>query len=123
MKRTPLVRKTPLRAKKPMKKSRPKTTPIRKSAKGEECTLRLLGVCCGDSSTVVWAHSNSQAHGHGMGLKASDEYGCYACFACHDALDGRARPSWLTQERIRAEFERAMLESRLILQKKGLLAA
>lgn len=91
MKRTPLSRKTPLKAKAPMKRSaspmkasKPKTTPIRQSAKGQPCLVRVPGVCNNDPATTVLAHLN----GAGVGLKASDHEAAYACSACHAWLDG-----------------------------------
>lgn len=90
MKRTPLQRKTPLKANASIKRtkkrtqSRPKTTPIRQSAKGQPCQVRVPGVCNGDWSTTVLAHLN----GAGMALKAHDHEAAYACSACHEWLDG-----------------------------------
>ena len=44
--------------------------------------------CCGISDgTIVWAHSNWAIHGHGRGIKASDEYVSSLCHACHRELD------------------------------------
>jgi|SRR6478736_3712798 len=62
---------------------------IRKSARGEQCTLQIVGVCNGDPETVVFCHLPDESHG--MGLKANDVCGCYGCSACHDALDRRVR--------------------------------
>lgn len=102
---------------------RPKKTKIRQSAKGEACTLGLPG-CCNDAATTVWCHSNRLADGKGMGLKASDEAGCYGCFTCHALLDG----GWtsiqgLTFDQVQQYFEIARARSRAILQHKGLIAA
>lgn len=55
---------------------------LRDSANGEAC------VSCGaQDGTVVWAHSNQQAHGKGLGIKASDLLGLYLCVACHRSCD------------------------------------
>ena len=59
-----------------------------KSARGQECQVRIPGVCNGNPETVVLAHLN----GGGMGMKRSDIHGAYACSACHDAIDGRTLP-------------------------------
>ena len=40
-----------------------------------------------NDGTVVAAHSNSQRHGKGLGLKAGDNWICYICFSCHSAID------------------------------------
>lgn len=89
--KTPLTSKTALKAKAPMKrassqiKSKPiKMTPIRKSAKGEKCLVRIPGICNGDTDTTVLAHLN----GGGTGIKASDHEAAYACSDCHAWLDG-----------------------------------
>lgn len=95
---------------------------IRSSARDEDCTLRLPGVCRNRTDTTVWAHSNSLRHGKGKGMKADDRYGCYACFECHAVLDGnQSMPKHLSRAIVLAEFERAMGESRSILARKGLL--
>lgn len=106
------------------KRSRPKMTPIRKSARGEACTLRIPGVCRQDASTTVWCHSNRLADGKGMGIKANDEAGCYGCSSCHAFLDGgwAAFAHW-SYDLIQQYFERARAISRVILKRKGLLAA
>lgn len=58
---------------------------LRESAKHESC------VACGaDDGTIVWAHSNSQKHGKGMGIKAHDLFGAYLCHTCHTKFDNGA---------------------------------
>jgi hypothetical protein len=122
--RSPLKRKAPLGQRGPiLKSSRPKMTPIRRAARGQECTLQLHGVCNGDSSTVVLCHSNRLADGKGMGLKAPDTAACFGCSACHDVLDGRVpRPSWMTQYDVDATFDFAVRRTHEILRSKGLIA-
>lgn len=108
--------------KKSMKSKGPKSTPIRQSARGEECTLLIPGVCNHNSETVVWAHSNKYEHGKGLGLKADDKYGCYACSSCHAVLDGQApRPNGIGKPDVEYLFVQAMYKSRAILRDKGLL--
>ncbi len=46
-------------------------------------------VLCGSVGTTVAAHSNSLAHGRGMGHKAPEYYVAYLCQSCHDTVDGR----------------------------------
>jgi hypothetical protein len=132
----PLVSKTPLgrtsflrmdstrerRAPKQIKSRGPKMTPIRRAARGQECTLQILGVCNGDSTTTVLCHSNRLADGKGMGLKAPDHAGCFGCSSCHDVLDGRApRPAHLTYEGLLALFDYARERTHAILRAKGLM--
>lgn len=79
MKNSTLVRRTPIR-------SRPRPpTAITRSAKGERCLVRIPGVCRDDRETTVFAHLN----GAGLGIKHCDALGAYACFWCHQVLDGQ----------------------------------
>lgn len=64
---------------------------IRKSAKGESCTVGIVGTCSRNNETVVFAHLPDESHG--MGMKASDIVGCFACAKCHDMIDGRTPPT------------------------------
>jgi hypothetical protein len=100
----------------------PAMTPIRKSARNEDCTLRFHMICRNRTETTVWCHSNSAEDGKGTGLKARDEEGCYGCYECHCFLDGGwvQYPGW-TREMVDAEFDRARHESRVKLERKGLL--
>lgn len=63
-----------------------KTSKIRQSARGEDCTINIVGVCAGDSDTVVLCHFPSE--GKGMGIKSHDLSAGYGCFACHQVIDG-----------------------------------
>ena len=65
-----------------------KQTKITKSARGQDCQVRIPGVCNFNPETTVLAHLN----GGGMGMKAPDWQGAYCCSACHDVLDGRVSP-------------------------------
>jgi hypothetical protein len=144
LKRSPLKRKTPMssggsilkrsamaragelarKLSRPVLKAKPpKMTPIRRSARGENCTLRFPGICRNNTDTTVWCHSNQLADGKGIGLKANDEAGCYGCFDCHSFLDGgwAAFTEW-TWEMVQQFFEVARARSRVLLQRKGLIA-
>lgn len=68
--------------------AKPKTTPIRASAKGEDCTLNIAGVCNYNPETTVFCHFPSEDKG--MGIKSSDFSGGYGCSSCHDLIDGRS---------------------------------
>lgn len=101
----------------------PKMTPIRRSAKGEDCTLNFAGICRNNTDTTVWCHSNRLIDGKGMGIKAKDEAGCYGCAQCHSFLDGgwASFPDW-TYDLVQDHFEVARAKSRPILMHKGLIA-
>jgi hypothetical protein len=60
---------------------------LRASARNQECTLNISGVCNGNPETTVLAHI-SDGNG-GMALKGNDTSSCFACSSCHDAIDGR----------------------------------
>ena len=62
---------------------------IRDSANGEECHVRLIGICNGRTDTTVWSHWPGLDGDRGMGIKSVDVAGAYCCAACHDAIDGR----------------------------------
>jgi hypothetical protein len=62
---------------------------LRASARGQECLVRIPGVCNRNPETVVLAHLN----GGGMGMKTHDIHGSYCCSSCHDMLDGRVSRS------------------------------
>jgi hypothetical protein len=106
-----------------MRASRAKSTPIRKSAEGQECTIRLPGVCNYNTSTTVLCHDNRIESGKGMGLKAPDTCAAYGCGACHDVLDGRApRPAGLSRELVLACFDAGIEQTHRILRRLGLIA-
>ena len=95
MKRSaPMARKTPLRAKAMRRKSRTRSTPVRASARGQDCTLQFPG-CRNDRETVVLAHLRVFGGG-GVGVKPCDLEGVFACHWCHDRLDGRV--NWIRTE-------------------------
>jgi hypothetical protein len=111
------------KARKPMKTSRAKSTPIRRAARGRDCTLMLLGVCNRDPATTVLCHSNRLADGKGMGLKAPDSAACFGCSDCHDVLDGRRPPpGWMTRQQLDDTFDRACSITQEQLKQEGLIA-
>ena len=61
--------------------------PLRESARGKECLVRIPCVCNGNSDTVVLAHLN----GAGVANKMNDLHGAFCCSSCHDQLDGRVK--------------------------------
>lgn len=97
---------------------------IRQSARGEECQIRIPGVCNGNPETTVWAHANGSAAGKGIGMKSPDILGAYACSNCHDAYDRRqyARIGCLfSREQVELMFWQGHARSVRILMDKGIL--
>jgi hypothetical protein len=66
----------------------PKTTPLRRSAKGESCTLNVAGICNHNPETVVLCHLPILAD-HGFAMKVADYCAAYGCSDCHDWIDNR----------------------------------
>ncbi|WP_226941049.1 nuclease domain-containing protein [Janthinobacterium violaceinigrum] len=106
-----------------LKSKGPVSTAIRRSARGQDCTLRLA-VCNFDPDTTVLCHSNFLADGKGVGLKAPDTAAAFGCSACHDVLDGRRpRPADLSLAGLEAAFRAAVGATHEILRSMGLLAS
>lgn len=93
---------------------------IRKSAQGENCTVRLPNVCNGNPETTVLAHINGVRFGHGVGRKVSDLHGAYCCSNCHDALDGRTHTNF-DKDFLKLAHLEAVIETQIKLIKKGLI--
>jgi hypothetical protein len=73
---------------------------LRKQARGQPCTIRILGVCCDtpEHETTVLCHIRGlrqdsvlmQRLAGGAGQKPSDLAAVYGCHKCHDMIDGRS---------------------------------
>lgn len=104
------------------KQPRIKNKKITDSARGEDCTLRISGVCNFDNTTTVFAHMN----GGGMGYKHHDIHGCYACSKCHEWIDGGWANSMVPviqntkRDALFYQYE-AMIETQNKLLEKGLI--
>lgn len=87
---------------------------LRKSARGEDCSLRLR--CCNfDPETTVLAHLPSNSRG--MGMKSPDHWAVYCCSSCHDVLDGRVNGIECSDE----DVLRALHETQGKMIEKGLI--
>jgi hypothetical protein len=75
-----------------------KQTKLTKAARGRECQVRVPGVCNGNPETTVLAHFRLSGTRCGVGLKPNDLQGAWACSACHDAVDGRAKTGFNSEE-------------------------
>lgn len=65
---------------------------LRNSAKGQQCTFRIPGVCNGNPETTVLCHGPD--HTRGKAMKTADYWAAYGCSACHSAMDLREVPDW-----------------------------
>lgn len=63
------------------------STKLRNSARGEECTFQIPGVCNHNPETTVLAHLPSEWKG--MGTKSPDWCAAFACSSCHESFDNR----------------------------------
>lgn len=63
---------------------------IRKSARGQNCQVRIPNVCNFNPETVIHAHMS----GGGMGKKVNDIFGSRCCSNCHDVVDGRVKSTF-----------------------------
>ena len=93
---------------------------ITESARGEECQIRLPGICNGNSETVVWCHANGLASGRGIGFKSIDIAGSYGCINCHNVYDRRVKTN-LSFEFVQLCFMEGHLRSLKILVEKGIV--
>lgn len=93
---------------------------LRKSARGEPCTVRIPGVCDGGGETTVLAHIN---HIGSMGGKSSDLSACYSCARCHDVIDVRDLKAWnANKEHLDWHKCRAMVETHARMVEQGLIS-
>jgi len=92
---------------------------LRKQAKGRGCMVRIPEVCNHNSETVVLAHVRLTGVS-GMGMKAPDILGAWACSSCHDAIDRRAHTD-LDRDYVRLAHLEGMARTIAQLEKEGLL--
>ncbi|WP_223528355.1 nuclease domain-containing protein [Pseudomonas sp. A-RE-23] len=90
---------------------------LRASANGQECTVRIPGICNSNPSTTVLAHLPCGQKG--MGMKGFDTVAVYACSACHDAIDGRGagEVDWQDMLRAVAETHEALIRAGILTVK------
>lgn len=89
-----------------------KSKKIRDSAKGESCTMRLVGICDKDPAKVSLCHVNSFRKG--VANKSHDIHAYYGCNSCHRQE---------TANKVDAsDILRAMIETQDRLVQKGLIS-
>lgn len=87
-------------------------------ARGQDCTIRLPGVCCHNPETVVACHL--PGHAKGIGSKESDLHIAFGCDRCHAVCDGRARSN-LSPAIILDAMLRGLSETQALLVQAGLV--
>ena len=102
-----------------MSKKKRSLSKIRKSAKLQECQIRIPGICNFDETTTILAHKN----GAGMALKSADLHAAYSCSSCHDEIDSLQgnRKSEFTDDEILIMFYEGIFRTQLILIEKNLI--
>ncbi len=97
------------------------TTDLRREARGQECCVRIPGVCNKDRETVVLAHlNNKRLFGVGVGQKVPDLFGSFCCSSCHDAVDGKRTGSPLiSPEYLKMLFYEGVFRTQKILLDEG----
>jgi hypothetical protein len=94
-----------------------RTGDLRKEARGRPCMVRIPEVCNCNSETVVLAHIRMVGIS-GMGIKADDLLGAWACSGCHDAIDRRADMG-LSRDYVRIAHLEGMVRTINQLRKEG----
>lgn len=101
---------------------------ITESARGEQCQIRIPGVCNRNPETTVWCHSNGSASGKGIGMKSPDLLGAYGCSSCHDVYDRRKSQDVLSRDQVELAFWQGharslciLIAKRIIVQTRGVL--
>jgi len=94
-----------------------KQTKITKSARGQDCQIRIPGYCNRNPETVVFCHLS----GGGIGAKVSDIHGAYGCSDCHDIVDRRVKAGRIAKEDIDLWFLEAVIRTQLLLIEQGLI--
>ena len=81
--------------------------------------IRLEGICNHNPETTVLAHIRLPGVS-GMGLKADDLLGAWACSSCHDAVDRRSNTD-LDRDYVRLAHLEGMVRTIAQLRKKELI--
>ena len=92
---------------------------LRKEARGRECQVRLPGICNFNPETTVLAHIR-KAGITGMGQKAPDQLGAWACYHCHMAIDGQMKTNY-SKEELELHHLRGVIHTQAILISEGKL--
>ena len=81
--------------------------------------IRLEGICDHNPETTVLAHIRMPGIS-GMGIKADDLLGAWACSSCHDAVDRRSNTD-LDRDYVRLAHLEGMVRTIAQLRKEELV--
>jgi len=102
------------------KKKMIRSKKIKASARGEECTMEIEGVCSYNPETVVFAHCDDTRWGKGTAIKNDDWNGFYSCSQCHSVYDGHVKSEY-SKEDLDWYFNKAFLQTFYLLHQKKLI--
>ena len=98
-----------------------KSTAVRDSARGEDCSVRIPG-CPGNPEQTIWSHAPLGAAGKGRSIKALDLCGAYACTYCDGVVDGQIKaPDGFTRLQVMLAWHDGHMRSLVLLRQKGLV--
>lgn len=89
---------------------------LRAAAEMRPCMVRLPEICTGNDAETVLAHVRL-AGVTGMGQKAPDLLGAWACSYCHAEVDGRTRV--LERDFVKLAFYEAVMRTQNVLIREG----
>ena len=95
-----------------------KQTKYTRSARGQECQVRLEGICNFNPETTVLAHLN----GGGAGMKHLDIHGAFCCSDCHDAVDRRTHKD-IDSDFLKLALHEGVVRTQVINFNAGLIKA
>jgi hypothetical protein len=90
---------------------------LRNQAEMRPCMVRLPEVCSHNDADTVLAHVRL-AGVTGIGQKAPDLLGAWACFHCHAEVDGRTRKI-MDREAVKLAFYEAVMRTQNALIREG----
>ena len=96
-----------------------KQSKLTKSARGQNCTVRLYPHCNNNPETTVLAHAPSVDKG--VSIKSPDWWGAYCCSACHDIIDGRRQVHNISREEIYRCHMRGVYLTNKLMRELGLV--
>lgn len=91
---------------------------LRKSARGQDCLVRIPGHCNHNPETTVLGH----LAGGGMGAKVPDLFSAFVCYNCHGVLDGHIK-SEFTRDELKLMHLEGMVRTQQYWLDEGLIHA
>ena len=91
---------------------------LTRSARNEDCLVRIPGICNFNNETTVLAHLGGEFK---LGYKAMDMHGAYCCSDCHDAIDGRAKTPQYSHDQIRQMHLEGVIRTQMRMCALGLI--